>query len=205
MVYNIIMKFNENNIIIENVLTEKEISSIYSALENTQNTFIMKLYAQTISDFDLPESVKEKIISYSEQISNENNLEISEYQFARYKKVIDEDSGEILLPNLIPHWDNSFLEPRLTFDYQISGNTTWPIVVEDKEFTLKNNSALTFSGTHQIHWRTPKEFNDDEYLDMIFFHLRKIDSDLIPEENDSIMSEKNEKYYNAYINRDTNA
>jgi uncharacterized protein (UPF0147 family) len=205
MVYNRYMKHNEENVIVENVLTEEELSLVYSKVNQSSSKYVMKLFAQTVSDFDLPEVVRKKIIAYSEKISGENNLEIAEYQFARYKKVLDDDSKQPLLPKLIPHWDAAFEEPRFTFDYQIGGNTTWPIVVEEKEFTLKNNSALTFSGTHQIHWRTPKSFDDNEYLDMVFFHLRKIKAEKIPNNLKTVMKKKLDSYSALYKEGDARA
>jgi hypothetical protein len=167
------MKVNEVNVIIENVLSDKDISNLYDLVQASSDEMLVKHYGQSVVDFDLPKSIEDKIISISESISGETDLEIAEYQFARYVRVIDKDSGQELLPQLSPHWDDAFEEPRFTFDYQLGGNTSWPLVVEEKEFTLKNNSALTFSGTHQIHWREPKSFMKDEYLDMIFFHLKK--------------------------------
>ena len=198
------MKFDEKNVIIPNILSKEEVSVLYSIIESTIPNFIMKIYGQTVSDFSLPEFLKQKVISYSEQISGEKHLEIAEYQFARYKKVLDEDSGQIIMPNLTPHWDNSFLEPRFTFDYQLGGNTTWPLVVEEKEFVLSNNSALTFSGTHQIHWRPSKVFSEDEYLDMIFFHLRKTGAAPYPSGNAEIMENKAKKYSSTYFKENLN-
>jgi hypothetical protein len=202
MVYNKIMKFNESNVVIDDVLTESQIANLYEAIENSNETRQPNDFAQTVSDFDLPEEVAKSVISYSELISGEPGLEISEYQFARYKNTFDPESGEAILPNLIPHWDSAFEEPRFTFDYQLGGNTTWPLVVENKKFTLQNNSALTFSGTHQIHWRSPKIFAENEYIDMVFFHLRKIES--APYENDLsfVMYEKEKKYALQYENED---
>lgn len=198
MVYNILMKHNETNTILENVLTKEEIDQLYAVIERPFQQRLMKLFVQSISDFDLPNNIAQKIINYCELISGEPGLEISEYQFARYKKTIDPDSGEMLLPKLTPHWDASFEEPRFTFDYQIGGNTMWPIVVENKEFTLKNNSAVTFSGTHQIHWRKPKVFNDNEYIDMIFFHLRKVNSSRYDDSLPDIMIKKEKDFIKQY-------
>jgi hypothetical protein len=203
MVYNINMKSNEQNIVLEDVLEKEEMDQIYSALESTggeyvRQPFVNKSFAQSITDFELPPNIQEKIIKYCEDISGVSGLEIAEYQFARYQNLVDEDSGEPLLPNLIPHWDEAFEEPRFTFDYQIGGNTTWPIVVEEKSFTLNNNSALTFSGTHQVHWRTVKNFEEGEYLDMVFFHLRQIGSGPYSEENKISMHEKVDKYSKIY-------
>jgi hypothetical protein len=205
MVYNRAMKHNEENVIVENVLTEDEMSLVYSKVNSSTSKHVMKLFAQTVSDFDLPEIVRKKVVAYAEKISGENNLEIAEYQFARYKKVLDDESKQPLLPKLIPHWDAAFEEPRFTFDYQIGGNTAWPIVVEEKEFILKNNSALTFSGTHQIHWRTPKIFDDNEYLDMVFFHLRKIGAQKSEDGLETIMIEKLNSYSEAYKQEADNA
>ena len=153
------MKYDEKNLILENVLEDNEISEIYKIVEKPNNTYLMKLFTQTIVDFNLPSQINKKIIDYSESISGESDLEIAEYQFARYKNTFDEDSQTMFRPNLTPHCDLTFKEPRFTFDYQLGGNTTWDLVVEGKEFTLANNSALTFSGTHQVHWRKHKTFD----------------------------------------------
>ena len=198
MVYNRYMKHNEENVIVENVLTEDEVSILYSTINNPRSNYIMKLFAQTVSDFELPDGVAKKIIDYSEKISGESNLEIAEYQFARYSNVTDSESGQSLFPNLTPHWDAAFAEPRFTFDYQIGGNATWPLVVEDKKFTLTNNSALTFSGTHQIHWREKKIFADSDYIDMIFFHLRKKNSQPYDADLAKEMQEKAKHYFQKY-------
>jgi len=198
MVYNRTMKHDEKNVIVEDVLLQEEIDELYRIIENPYQKSVMKLFAQTVSDFDLPLSIRNKIVNYCEQISGESNLEIAEYQFAKYKNVNDPESGERLLPNLTPHWDAAFAQPRFTFDYQIGGNTSWPLVVEDREFTLANNSALTFSGTHQIHWREKKVFSDNDYIDMIFFHLRKKNSPPYQIDLAEKMEEKAKYYLQKY-------
>jgi hypothetical protein len=192
------MKHNEENVIVENVLTEDEMSMLYSIIDNPSSKYVMKLFAQTVSDFELPNSVAKKIVDYSEKISGESGLEIAEYQFARYRNVVDPESGEMLLPNLTPHWDSAFVEPRFTFDYQIGGNTSWALVVENKDFTLNNNSALTFSGTHQIHWRKKKIFSDSDYIDMVFFHLRKKKAQPYDTELPKEMEERAKYYFQKY-------
>ena len=191
------MKHNEKNLIVENVLTEDELSRLYSVIDSPSSKYVMKLFAQTVSDFNLPPDIANKIINYCEEISGESDLEIAEYQFARYRNVTDPESGKRLLPNLTPHFDG-FEQPRFTFDYQIGGNTSWTLVVEDKDFTLDNNSALTFSGTHQIHWRKKKIFSDSDYIDMVFFHLRKKESQSNDTELAKEMEEKVKYYSQKY-------
>lgn len=191
------MKHDELNIIVKDVLTKEEIEQIYSKVQDAHNSYLMELFTQNISDFRLPEAIANKIVAYAENISGVNNLEISEYQFSRYKNTVKED-GSLGKPILPPHHDDTFKEPRFTFDYQIGGNTTWPIIVEDKVFELQNNEALTFSGTHQIHWRKKKTFADNEYIDMVFIHLRKINSEPKSQDVSDIMNQKQEHFQKQY-------
>ena len=44
-------------------------------------------------------------------------------------------------------------------------------MVSNREFTLKDNEALTFSGTHQVHWRKHKDFDDKDFIEMLFCHF----------------------------------
>jgi hypothetical protein len=198
------MKFDETNTIVKNVLTNEEIEEVYSHINAANESFVFSVFGQTVTNFFLPEAIKNKIIKYCEAISGEENLEISEYQFAKYVNTVDEN-GDSVIPKLTPHYDDSFKEPRFTFDYQIFSNTSWPIVVEGQEFVLSNNEALTFSGTHQIHWRTPKKFEDKDFMHMIFFHLRKKDGIPTDPAISDIMRSKRKKYreeYNATNNID---
>jgi hypothetical protein len=191
------MKFDENNIIIEDLLAKEEIEEIRSLVARSYNSYLMKPFTQRVSNFDLPYRIAKKIIAYAEDISGVDGLQIESYQFAKYENAQDTD-GTILRPNLFPHCDQTFIEPRFTIDYQIGSNTDWPIVVEGEEFTLKNNQALTFSGTHQVHWRTPKIFNDGEFIEMIFFHLKKRVSEPYPSSVNEIINEKMQKFNKMY-------
>jgi hypothetical protein len=154
------------NIIYKEVFTEKEMNELYSVinLDQIERTTIVPIYAQKAWFVDLPEAIKNKVKDIAEQIYN-LDLELEEISFARYSK----EYGN--LPNLTPHFDNTFLEQRLTIDVQLKSNINWAIIVEDNSFTLKNNEALTFSGTHQIHWREYKKFNPDDYIEMLFCHF----------------------------------
>jgi hypothetical protein len=189
------MKTDELNIITKDILTEEEVAKVYDAVDLSSKAFLVEIHAQNVFDFPLEGPIAKKIISYCEAISGVSGLRIAEYQFARYEKT---QSGEkVLEPRLTIHTD-TFEEPRFTFDYQIGGNTSWPIVVDGKSFELKNNEALSFSGTHQIHWREPKIFNDGEYIDMVFFHLKKPNAEKISIEDKEKISLKLNKFLEEF-------
>jgi hypothetical protein len=191
------MKYDESNTIVKDVLTPEEIASIYKMLETPSQEYVMKRFNQKISDFQLPASVAKKVVEYCEKISGESDLVISEYQFARYTNIYEED-GTLGAPVLSPHYDETFKEPRFTFDYQMASNTSWPLVVEEREYSLEDNQALTFSGTHQIHWRTKKVFSDEDFVDMIFFHLKKSNAEPKGVEVNAAMNEKAKHFIKVY-------
>lgn len=186
------MKFNEVNTIIDNVLDEGEIEQIYKNIAGAYNSYVMERYGQQVSNFEMPTSALNKIIKYCEEVSGVTGLILEAYQFSRYERFTKED-GNISSPKLVPHYDG-FPEPRFTFDYQIRSNTSWPLFVEQKEFELKDNQALTFSGTHQIHWRSKKDFLPGQFVDMIFCHLYSPNLEKNSQEHWDIMSEKERAY-----------
>lgn len=191
------MKYDEANIIVKNVLTQEEIDQLYSAISKSERNYVFKKFYQSISDFDLPDNIRKKIVKYCEEISGETDLDIEEYQFSKYKIIVKED-GTLGNPVLFPHYDETFPEPRFTFDYQIKSNTSWPLVVEEKEFNLSDNEALTFSGTHQIHWRVKKIFKGDEFVDMLFCHIKKKNASQKDVSINKVMNEKAKKYVEIY-------
>lgn len=159
------------NKIYKDILTQDEIDQIYKIVEssNVVGTQVVPIYAQKAYHFMLPENITNKIESFVNSISK-HRLKLTEISFASYSK----EFGD--LPLLSPHFDNTFKEPRFTFDVQLKSNISWPIIVRGQSFTLNDNEALIFSGTHQIHWREFREFKDGDFIDMLFCHFSLADS-----------------------------
>jgi hypothetical protein len=165
-----------NNKIIKNIFTEKELTFLYDEINNIikQDYIVQEVLGRLYSILYWKESKEEndgsinlkinkkivdKIIDVAGKKLNKE-LELESISFTRYSKQYGN-------PNLHPHVDTKFKTPRLTFDIQLDSNLDWAIVVEGESSILKNNEALIFSGTNQVHWREKKVFNDDEYLDML--------------------------------------
>lgn len=171
------MKKDEKNIIIDNVFTEAEINDLYSLIESTsmENTIVQGVLCHRAYLVGLPDSIMNKINS----IVKENfdiPMEPINVCFARYSIDMYEDGSASFPPRLFPHVDDAFHEPRLTLDFQIKSNISWPIIVEEREYILNDNQALTFSGTHQVHWRPHKKFAKGDFVDLIFAHYRAKDA-----------------------------
>lgn len=167
------MNFNYRNLIVDNIFTKKEIDEIYEHVSKTPEDQ-KKLVTEFghVAHFSwLPQNIVDTIVEAARSITN-LDIELRELSFARYSTAM---GGK---PLLFPHLDETFKEPRLTFDIQVDATIDWPLVVEGREFTLKNNQALTFSGTHQVHWRKHIEFSDSDYVDMIFCHFALVGAEI---------------------------
>lgn len=196
------MKFNETNTIVKDVLDQHELDYIYSHVQDApdEHTHFMNGYNQDLVNFVLPQETINKLVSICEDLSGIKGLKLEAYQFARYQNKKDPHTGSVTFrPMLSPHFDDTFESPRFTFDLQLGGNTTWAIVVEGKKFELQNNEAVSFSGTHQIHWRDHKLFEEGEYVDMLFMHVELINPVPIPDDVTVSMLEKGIKYTGQWL------
>jgi hypothetical protein len=76
-------------------------------------------------------------------------------------------------PNLPPHLDVD--ETDVIIVIQLESNTDWDIGLNCQVYKMKDNSALIFNPNKEVHWRVHKEFNDGEYVRMLFVRFRNID------------------------------
>lgn len=110
----------------------------------------------------LPENVVTILNNKASELYGKK-LELYAVAFGQYSKSFGD-------PKLPPHIDE--VPSQFTIDYQLDGNTSWSIFIEGEEYILKNNSILTFEGEHVLHWRPKKQFNKNEFLDLMWFQFR---------------------------------
>ncbi len=102
-------------------------------------------------------------------------------------------------PVLPPHFDGDSSE--LIINYQLSSNTDWDIGLDLEIYSLEDNSALIFNPNKTIHWRTHKDFKENEFVKMIFFRFISIKDQ---KDNSSLRySLDHEAYKEANIVRDS--
>jgi len=172
------------NKIIDNIFTKEQINRIYEYVSKCPKEKIKNQnpWGQTvfyIKEFDSRHDGALDIFETIENIIKKEygkEMKILGIQFARY------DTNSHIMPNLDFHIDSVFTKPMLTFDIQMKSTLDWPIIVKGKEYILKDNQALTFSGTHQVHSRKPVMFKNNDICDMIFCHLEHSDMEDITKE-----------------------
>jgi hypothetical protein len=77
-----------------------------------------------------------------------------------------EYNGKYGQPNLPPHFDGDTND--LIINIQLSSNTRWDLGLNLETHQLEDNSAMVFNGNTEIHWRPHKEFQEGEYVKMLF-------------------------------------
>jgi hypothetical protein len=164
------MKSDLKNQIVKSIFTKEEMELIYDHLEHStdEHIFFHPELGYKAFYWGMPQSIQDKILSIAQQYSDVP-LKLTEVSAARYS------NAYLVPPKLYPHID-SFTSPRFTFDIQLKSTKKWAITVEGKEFLLRDNEALIFSGTNQLHWRPKTEFRNDDIVDMLFCHFSE-DSD----------------------------
>jgi hypothetical protein len=77
--------------------------------------------------------------------------------YLSYNTKHSEDSS--VTPNLPPHFDSDNYFTKLTIDYQLDANISWPIVIDTNgelhRFDMEYGDLLVFWGAGTIHWRDP--------------------------------------------------
>jgi hypothetical protein len=160
---------NVKNTIIKNIFSDEEINKILINSLNSVNIVFKERMGQRLYRLDLPEEIKQKVTDIAKFYSGVDSLVLTEYSYCVYMSNFSEQGT--INPTLIPHVDQNMGGKRITLDVQVCSNTSWPINVLDKEYILKDNEALLFSGTDQMHGRPEKIFQYKEYIDMLFLHF----------------------------------
>lgn len=122
------------------------------------------------------------IITDSEYLNKLSLLELN-----RARKVFNSDTliytySLLALYNndnsrLIRHKDDNAC--TYTFDICLYAEKPWPLIVEDKEYIIEKNQALSFYGEDQWHERPP--FDKDNKVLMLFMHWAEPDHSFFEE------------------------
>lgn len=175
------MLYDFDPIIIENFFSKEEFDLIYNHLYsfgldeflNNEDTDKDTSYFKNIEDvgycafsYKWPDIVLDKVKknAYEKTQNAVNDLQM---HFARYSNKTNSK------PQLLPHSDRFVENPSYTMSVQLKTSVPeWKIFVDDFETNINSNSAILFSGTHQIHFREPKTLSNDDFCDILVCQIK---------------------------------
>lgn len=198
------MKFNEPITIIKNVLDKEDLELLYSLMDNAEEVD-MHIHPtdSKITYFGkvFPYHIREKVLAKVQEFYS-TPLTLTGSCLVRYKSMNGDQ------PVLKPHTDTQPVHPgpRLSISLQLRKNIDWSVVVEGEHVMLQENEAVVFSGTHQIHWRDPINFAEDNYLDILLdsYSTDELQYTEIPQEEKNIIAEKYNYWFNKYLEKVNN-
>jgi len=76
------------------------------------------------------------------------------------------------IPRLYPHYDRGLEFATFTISVILDSTFDWDLFCEGKKIPVKKNQGAFFSGSHQVHWRPPHEFKEDDYYDILVCQFR---------------------------------
>lgn len=172
-------------IIIDNVLSDKEIQEVYKFIDNNKES--AENWAGRKSwmiDNPFLRNALTKKIETSSSLAVGEDLKLNEYPFfLRYSPQYG------FISKLFPHIDYRDSQ-RVTVDLQLNYDEEWAVVVEGKSFNLKFNQALIFLGTQQMHWRENKTLKDESVIDMLISNLHFVNDRPLCDNQINIADEK---------------
>jgi hypothetical protein len=172
-----------NNIYVENVLSDKSIQEIkdtvdhyFNSLEVTEEefdkniTYPVKIWRKSMGRVTIQNvPLSDECLNEFKKILIDNNWD--DYYYAGNTTYI-EYSNKYGIPKLVPHKDGDGFE-AIVVDYCIETNIVWPVVVEDKSFVLKKNSAVLFDGVNQYHSRPFIKMSDLDFEKVLLVKFTK--------------------------------
>lgn len=195
------MRKNLPNVILKDLLTQDQINTVFDIVNKTTSQDFHNELSFNSWHIVLPQDIVNIFTSKAESVAGEK-LILKEYNFSRYEKITSSCGKHTFNPLLFPHTDEAFGGPRFTLDYQIRSNVDWDIIVdnweEEQTFLMKDNEALTFSGTHQVHWRPKREFVEGEFLEAIFIHFEPATPSVLSTDHINAMRQKGLEKFKAW-------
>ncbi len=164
------MNKDQANVHIKSVFNEEQIAALIEEIEGNRtdkNTpeeyrpFEEEVLGRVMIPFRTPKIVEDRVLEIAAQYGHPDLrfTHITSFEYnAKYGN-----------PKLPVHTDKN--ASQFTIDYQLKSNFDWSNFVMGKKFTLKDNDALIFSGSHQLHWRQKRKLVDGEFKHMITWHM----------------------------------
>jgi hypothetical protein len=77
-------------------------------------------------------------------------------------------------PKLPEHRDNPSTVEHIVVDYQLDSNINWPVIIDNTEYAMQENSMLIFDGVKQYHSRPRIIFKDGEFVKVLLIRFDRI-------------------------------
>jgi hypothetical protein len=148
---------------VDNIFSQEEIDYIENIISGSEHTIYESLGRTDVVGIEehMPSEIIDRLTDIARSVSG-LPLKINHAMAVEYNSLYGK-------PNLKPHLDGDIND--LIINMQLESNTVWDIGLNLQRYTLNDNSALVFNANKEIHWRVHKEFEEGEYVRMLFIRF----------------------------------
>ena len=145
---------------IDNIFSQEELNQINDIIANSPTNVHEELGRRQFHSLasGLSPELEAKLTDIAREVSG-LPLALAHAMAVEYNSIYGK-------PNLRTHVDGDTND--LIINIQLDSNTVWDMGLNQKTYTLSDNSALVFNANKEIHWRVHKEFKEGEYVKMLF-------------------------------------
>jgi hypothetical protein len=178
---------------VDNYLSEED----FAELKNICKSHTLKSmdYNQHLQKWEqqieLPSHLIDKILNRIRAEVGTEDIHLGYYFYTHHQ--ITEDNRRPRLPLHIDYSQGAYMVGLV-----VDSNKDWPVVAQDRMFTLKENQAYISQPQIYYHWR-PHWGNDDpnEYHAILLFHLINRDNWSVPSDNP--LQHRSEELNNKFL------
>jgi len=150
--------------IIKGFLSDDEVKEIKELIDHGKNLapggFYSPLVLPDLAREQIELKVVGKLLNKIENFASEfvgEEVKMTHNSYLSYNKKHNLEKS--VSPKLPPHFDSDNYFTKLTIDYQLESNISWPIVIDTNgelyRFDMEYGDLLLFWGAGTIHWRDP--------------------------------------------------
>lgn len=177
-------KFGQYNDVIPHIikgfLSENEVKELKELIYHGKSLPLGGFYSPLV----LPELAREqielkisgKLLKKIEDFASDfvgEEVKMTHNSYLSYNKKHNPEGS--VSPKLPPHFDSDNYFTKLTIDYQLDANISWPIVIDTNgelhRFDMEYGDLLLFWGAGTIHWRDPIILKEGENCEVWTAHF----------------------------------
>jgi len=180
------VNYNVAPVLVENIFSDEEYAFLYDHINKTPDQQIREVEdTGYIARSDPTKNYIGEIIKKKVEELSGHDLEKYMVHHARYTL----ESNNI--PRLYPHYDRGLEFATFTISIILDSTFDWDLFCEGTKIPVKKNQGAFFSGSHQVHWRPPHEFKENDYYDILVCQFRvKANTEHLTNEHRSTMDDK---------------
>jgi hypothetical protein len=150
--------------IIKGFLSDDEVKEIKELIDHGRSLppggFYSPLVLPELAREQIELKVSGKLLKKIEDFASDfvgEDVKMTHNSYLSYNK--KHNTKDSVSPKLPPHFDSDNYFTKLTIDYQLDANVSWPIVIDTHgelhRFDMEYGDLLLFWGAGSIHWRDP--------------------------------------------------